>query len=238
MIPQYREYKKFHGGKVADSEYPYVMQAEHLGLDEQDLPGEGFPIEDVTWPDGRVDALPHTCANSDLGPSQLLEGHQVMHLGSFNINAGMVGGYLSVDLGYLGRDVFYCRGGDIDESQEAWYLRGTRPQVIDYWIHDLVGTYYMPPLLWAPLILCSHYGLLEEVPAFESDSYGASLFAEEQSDDMEGVMLDFWHDLAAPDINRLVHLLEADGCTWPREVARRNPEATADWAERVSRWTS
>jgi hypothetical protein len=38
-------------------------------------------------------------------PGELLEGRLLMHAGSFNVNAGMVGGYLSADLRKLSGDV-------------------------------------------------------------------------------------------------------------------------------------
>jgi hypothetical protein len=47
----------------SDLEYPLVTGARDLDIEEEDLPDDGFPVEAVTWPDGRVDFLPHTCAN-------------------------------------------------------------------------------------------------------------------------------------------------------------------------------
>jgi hypothetical protein len=217
-------------------EYPLVAEARDLDIDEEDLPDDGFPVEAVTWPDGRVDLLPHTCVNWDLGPTELLAGRHLMHIGCFNLNAGMVGGYPSADLGQLGGDVFYSRAGDIDEVPQAWHLRGTLREVIQYWIRGVESAYYVPPWPWAELILCSHYGLLQDVPACESDSYGVNLFADEPDEDMDGVMLDFEHDLAQEDMDWLVHTLEAGGCTWPGQVARKEPYASAAWEGRVRRW--
>jgi hypothetical protein len=162
-------------------------------------------------------------------------GCSLIHVGCFNINAEMIGGYLSADLGQLRSDVFYSQAGDIGEAREAWYLRGTLREVLDYWIRNVKSANYLPSLPWAELILCSHYGLLQQVYAWESGSYGVNLFADEPDEHMDGVMFGFARNLAPDDMDWLVRRLEAGGCTWPGQVVRKEPRVSAAWEGHVRR---
>jgi hypothetical protein len=145
----------------------------------------------------------------------------------------MVSGYVTVDLGRLRDDVFYVRAGDITCNRpDTWYFRGTRQQAIEHWLGLLEcrGSSWPFP----ELILCSHYGLLENVP--DQDGYGADLLTEELAADSTAATLDFKHDLTQEEMNWLAVKLEAEGCAWPRLAVHGDPHASAAWGERVRTW--
>ena len=212
-----------------------MVEAFDLDPDETVLPDDGLPLSDVTWPDGRVDTLPHTCTYVNLGSAELLEGHGLMHFGCFHVNPSMGGGgYMSADLARLSTDVFYSSVDNDDLV--AHYIRGAAGQVEQYWLDAIVSS-HMSPLPCAELVLCTHYGLLAGVPSYDSGSYGAVLFcAQQDADVLHNMMIDFCHSLAGPELAEVAQMLETAGCTWPGCVARGEPEAAASWAERVRIW--
>jgi hypothetical protein len=213
-----------------------VADAVDLDFSESDVAYAEIPTAPVTWPDGRVDILPHTCTSQDVGPEEILRDHPALHLGFVNRSAGMTSGYDSADLVRLRPDVCYSRVGDVLWGEwSACYLRGPVRTVTQYWL-DRIVNYMMPPSLpWAELILCTHYGLLAESILSEFDRYEVNLFLESPDEDMAGMVIDFNHSLPGIEMAILIRMLEDNGCTWPRHASTGDLEAATAWAERVRR---
>lgn len=211
-----------------------VFVVEAIDLSEAETPNAEMLIAPVTWPDGRVDNLPHTCSDQDIEPVEILKRHPTLHLGFDNVLAGMTSGYDSADLARLSSDVFYSRVGDVTGGEvSAHYLRGAFGAVIRHWL-DRIVNYMMPPTLpWDALILCAQYGLLTKVTPDEDHGYEVNRFLETLHEDMWGMVIDFDHSLPETDMHVFVKMFEDDGCIWPRRVSAGDPEATAAWQERV-----
>src|SRR6266446_920672 len=176
-----------------------VFTVEAVDLRESEDAGAVIPTAPVTWPDGRVDILPHT--DQDVGPQEILQGHPVLHLGFVNVLAGMTSGYDCADLARLSSDVFYSRAGDVLGGEtSAHYLRGTFGPVTQHWF-DRIVNYMMPPSLpWDTLILCTHYDLLTQVTPDEDSGYEVNLFLETPDENMWGMVIDFNHSLSETDL--------------------------------------
>jgi hypothetical protein len=208
-------------------------------IEAADLDGEAAGSSEdvlsaaVTWPDGRTDMLPHSCADWDVDPDDIIKDRPFLHFGWSNVLAGMVGGYGSEDLGRLGPDVFYSRTGDVTGASESFthYLRGEFGAVIQKWLADMVGYDTPTSFPWDALVLCSHYGLLADLP--RNGSYEVNFFYLTPDEDQWGLVIDFDHGLPETEISILVQMFEAAGCTWPRSVAEGDEKATAAWEKRI-----
>jgi hypothetical protein len=193
----------------------------------------------VTWPDGRMDILPHTCSDSEFGAREILENLPTLHLGYVNLMAGMTSGYDSEDLARLGSDVFYSRIGDVLGGEcFTHYLRGEFGRVVQHWLAQIVVDVVPAQIPWDALVLCTYYSLLAEVPPDAQDGgYEANLFSLTPEEELVGVLIDFRHSLPQTDMEVLVQIFETAGCTWPRSVAEGDERATASWSERIRAWT-
>jgi hypothetical protein len=216
----------------------FVIEASDLGGGAQEATDDA-PSAPVTWPDGRVDFLPHTYASCDFGAGAILENRPTLHLGYVNLLSGMTSGYDSEDLARLGPDLFYSRIGDVMSGEcFTHYLRGEFSLVVQHWLNHIVASVVPAPLPWDGLVLCTYSGLLSEVPPHVDDGgYEANLFSLTPDEELVGMLIDFDHSLPETDIEVLVHILEAAGCTWPRSVAKGDEKATAAWRERICAWT-
>jgi len=194
---------------------------------------EDVPTAAVTWPDGRTDMLPHSCADWDVYPNDIIKDRPFLHFGWSNVLAGMVGGYSSEDLARLGPDVFYSRTGDVTGAYESFthYLRGEFGAVIQRWLADMVGDDTPASFPWDALVLCSHYGLLADLP--RNGGYEVNFFDLTPDEDQWGYVIDFDHGLPETEISILVQMFEAAGCTWPRSVAEGDEKAIAAWERRI-----
>lgn len=215
----------------------FVIEAEDLDSGAEETSND-VPTAPVTWPDGRVDILPHTCTDRDLGAREILENLPILHLGYVNLLAGMTSGYDSDDLARLGPDLFYSRVGDIVGGEcFMHYLRGSFSSVVQHWLTQIVAEVAPDDLPWDALVLCSYYGLLSKVPPNDQDGgYEANMFSLTTNEELVGVLIDVSHSLPETDMEVLVRTFEAGGCTWPRSVAQGDDEATAAWQERIRAW--
>jgi len=209
-------------------------------IEAADLDGEAagssddVPTAAATWPDGRIDMLPHTCADWEFYPDDIIKDRPFLHLGWLNVLAGMTGGYGSEDLARLGPDIFYSRTGDVEGGDTfTHYLRGEFGAVAQKWLADIVSYDTPTSFPWDALVLCSHYGLLANIPPCPDGGYEVNLFYLTPQEDLWGFQIDFDHGLPETEIRILVQAFEAAGCTWPRSVAEGNEKATAAWRERI-----
>jgi hypothetical protein len=209
-------------------------------IEAADLDGEAVgssedvPTAAVTWPDGRIDMLPHSCADWDVYPDDIIKDRPFLHFGWLNVLAGMTGGYGSEDLACLGPHIFYSRIGDVEGGDTyTHYLRGEFGAVAQKWLVDIVSDDTPTAFPWDALVLCSHYGLLANIPPEPDGGYEVNMFCMTPNIDLAGHQIDFDHDLPETEIMVLVQAFEAAGCTWPRSVAEGNEEATAAWEARV-----
>jgi len=213
-------------------------------IEAADLDGEAagssedVPTAAVTWPDGRTDMLPHSCADWGVYPNDIIKDRPFLHLGWLNVLAGMVGGYDSEDLARLGPDVFYSRTGEVTGAGDTFthYLRGEFGAVIQKWLADMVSYDTPTSFPWDALVLCSHYGLLTNIAPSGKGydvGYEVNLFYLTPDEDQWGFQIDFDHGLPDTEISILVQMFEAAGCTWPRSVAEGDEKATAPWEKLI-----
>ena len=220
----------------------FVIEASDLDGGAPETPDD-VPTAPVTWPDGRVDILPHTCMDSDFGPDDIVKNRPTLHLGYVNILAGMTSGYDSEDLARLGPDLLYSRIGDVMGGEcFTHYLRGEFGLVVQHWLTQIVADVVPASLPWDGLLSCTYYGLLSEVPPNANEGgyeggYEANLFSLSPIEELAGVLIDFGHSLQETDVEVIVQIFEAAGCTWPRSVAEGDKKATAAWQERIHTWT-
>jgi hypothetical protein len=175
-------------------EETFVVPAKDLDVDEYDEANTEVPMADVTWPDGRVDLLPHTCTSVDIDPEVILGEHPLLHLGFQNLLAGMISGYDSADMTRLRADVFYSRIREVAGGECAsCYLRGEFGAVVRRWLEEILAEIFASWVPWDALILCTHYNLLEDIRTLARNCYEINLFRPAPDIDLVGMLIDFDH---------------------------------------------
>lgn len=210
----------------------YVAEAVDLEPTEDSY--DEPPLSEVTWPDGRVDALPHTCVEADITPADI--GSPLLHLGHVNLAGGMTSGYYAADLARITADTYFARVGDVDESGEAVYVRGPLAAVSQHWLSMV--DFGMMPLPWRAFLLANLLGLLDDVPDCDG-GYGAPLFAE-TSDPLGPTNADlmfFRSTLSPAESAELVPEFNDSSAEWTQRAAKGESAATLAWQTRVESWT-
>jgi hypothetical protein len=215
----------------------FAIEASDIDQEVQEA-DDDMPSVHVTWPDGRADTLPRTDTDYNLRAGAIIENRPTLHLGYVNQLAGMTSGYDSEDLARLDSDIFYSRIGDVMGGEcLTHYLRGEFSLVVQHWLTQIVADVIPASLPWDGLVLATYYGLLSEVmPNANEDGYEANLFSLTPDEELAGVLIDFGHSLPETDVEVLVQIFEAAGCTWPRSVTEGDEDATAAWQERIRTW--